>query len=57
MTSDLELDLVGIAFYMSGCIVRPESASPLLSLSSFSGGERHTLGIFPSADLDELLDV
>ena len=40
MTSDLELDLVGIALYMSGYIVRPESACPPRSLSSFSGGQR-----------------
>ena len=58
MTSDLELDLVGIALYMSGYTVHPESALPsALSFQLLGGTERHTFGIFPSADLDELLDV
>ena len=40
MTSDLELDLVRITLYMSGYIVRPESALPSALFSSFSGGQR-----------------
>ena len=62
MTSDLELDLVGIALYMSGYTVRVQSQHcPLLFFPQLRRRERererHTFGIFPSANLDELLDV
>ena len=59
MTSDLELDLVGIALYVSGYI-GPRVSMPIHSSALDIEDllwERLTLGIFAPADFDELLDI